>query len=150
MSTVGALAELLGGAVDLHGQHEHQALLSVSRHAGYFDRFTGEQATSALVLYREAFAAHTAAAESVRALESSLEDRERRIDYLRFQIADIDAVAPRPGEDAEIEEALPRMRHGDRLTSAASAAWTALEGDAAATERLATRSRQSRLPLDPI
>ncbi len=32
MATVGALGDLLDGVVDLHGQHEHQALLSASRH----------------------------------------------------------------------------------------------------------------------
>lgn len=136
MATVGALAELLGGIVDLHGQHEHQALLSVSRHAGYFDRFIGEQALEALAAYKQAFTARQEAVSELALLEDALADRERRIDYLRFQIADIDAVSAHPGEDAEIELALPRMRHGDRLTSAASVAWSALEGDDAAVARL--------------
>lgn len=136
MATVGALSELLGGIVDLHGQHEHQALLSVSRHAGYFDRFIGDSALDALVAYRQAYAARQEAVAEFAALEGALADRDRRVDYLRFQIADIDAVAARVGEDAEIELALPRMRHGDRLTSAASAAWSALEGDEAAVARL--------------
>ncbi|PKQ38867.1 MAG: DNA repair protein RecN [Actinobacteria bacterium HGW-Actinobacteria-1] len=136
MATVGALSELLGGIVDLHGQHEHQALLSVSRHAEYFDRFIGDSALDALAVYRQTYAERQAAVAELAALEDALADRDRRIDYLRFQIADIDAVSARVGEDAEIEFALPRMRHGDRLTSAASAAWSALEGDEAAAARL--------------
>lgn len=136
MATVGALSELLGGIVDLHGQHEHQALLSVSRHAGYFDRFIGDAALDALAVYRQGYSARQEAVSELAALEDALADRDRRIDYLRFQIADIDAVSARVGEDAEIELALPRMRHGDRLTSAASAAWSALEGDEAAAARL--------------
>ena len=41
MATVGALAERLGPLVDLHGQHEHQALLSSATHVGYLDRWAG-------------------------------------------------------------------------------------------------------------
>ncbi len=152
MATVGALAELLDGIVDLHGQHEHQALLSVSRHAGYFDRFIGERALVALAAYKEAYSTRQAAANALAVLEDALADRDRRIDYLRFQIADIDSVAARAGEDAEIESALPRMRHGDRLTSAASAAWSALEGDEAAVARLgeALGGLHRAAGLDPI
>lgn len=152
MATVGALGELLGGVVDLHGQHEHQALLSVSRHAGYFDRFIGQAALDALEEYRHAFFVRHDRAASLRALEESLADRERRMEYLRFQIADIDAVAARAGEDTQIEEALPRMRHGDRLTSAASIAWSALRDDDAAVERLdeALAALGRAAGLDPV
>ncbi len=140
MATVGALGQMLGGVVDLHGQHEHQALLSVTRHAGYLDRFIGQSALDALEAYRTAFKEREDAAKARSALASSLADRERRIDYLTFQIAEIDAAAPHPGEDAEIEASLPRMRHGDQLTGAAAAAWAALSEDGAAVERLAEAS----------
>lgn len=136
MATVGALSALLEGLVDLHGQHEHQALLSPANHAGYLDRFIGDDARAALDRYREAFHAAAAASDRVRHLEHSLADRDRRVDYLRFQIADIDAVAPHAGEDADIEAVLPRLRHGERLTSAASGAWTALRDEDGASDRL--------------
>ena len=54
MATVTTLGELLGPHVDLHGQHEHQALLSPSRHAGYLDRFIGTAAEVARDRYRDA------------------------------------------------------------------------------------------------
>jgi DNA repair protein RecN (Recombination protein N) len=136
MATVGALGELLEDVVDLHGQHDHQALLSVSRHAGYLDRFIGDPALDASAAYREALVVRRSARTTLSALEESLADRERRIDYLQFQISDIDAAAAYLGEDAEIEESLPRMRHGDKLTNAAGSAWGALQDEGAATERL--------------
>ena len=42
MATVGELAEVLGPLVDLHGQHDHQALLRPVAHAGYLERFAGD------------------------------------------------------------------------------------------------------------
>ena len=137
MATVGALGALLSGLVDLHGQHEHQALLSPANHAGYLDRFIGDAALAALDRYREAFHAAAAAADRVQQLERALSDRDRRADYLRFQINDIDAVGPHAGEDADIEAVLPRLRHGERLTSAAAGAWSVLRDDDGASDRLA-------------
>jgi len=151
MATVGALGSLLEGLVDLHGQHEHQALLSPANHAGYLDRFIGDEALAALDRYREAFHAASAASDRVKQLELALSDRDRRADYLRFQIVDIDAVGPHAGEDAEIEAILPRLRHGEKLTSAASDAWTVLRDDDGASDRLgqAYSTLTSTHGLDP-
>lgn len=151
MATVSAVGDLLDGVVDLHGQHEHQALLSVPRHAGYLDRFIGAAALLGLEEYRAAFSAMREAGARVAELESALADRDRRIDYLRFQIADIDASGAYPEEDAEIEASLPRMRHGDRLTSAASTAWSFLSDDDAANQRLgdAVTALSRAAGLDP-
>jgi DNA repair protein RecN (Recombination protein N) len=136
MATVSMLASVIGGVVDLHGQHEHQSLLSPSRHAGYLDRSAGPDAASALAAYREAFDDARAVASALGALEEQLADRGRREDYLRFQVADIDAVAPGDGEDGELVARLPRLRHGERLAEAAGSAFEALKGDAGASERL--------------
>ncbi|MDO9556790.1 MAG: DNA repair protein RecN [Coriobacteriia bacterium] len=136
MATVGALAELLGPLVDLHGQHDHQALLSPGSHAGYLDRFAGEPAWRALSEYHEAYAALKTTDAEVESLEAALADRERQADYLSFQVKDIDAVAPRVGEDAELEALLPRLRFGERLTTASAAAYQALRGESGAADGL--------------
>ena len=136
MATVTMLAELLGAQVDLHGQHEHQALLSPSRHAAYLDRFVGTAASDALEEYRAAWHAASHARSRLDEIERALVDRDRRADYLRFQVADIDATAPREGEYEELEARLPRLRHGERLTGAASAAWASLRDEEGASDRL--------------
>ncbi len=134
MATVGALADLLGPVVDLHGQHEHQALLVPSRHAGYLDRFIGKPALDALEAYRAAYAEHRVATEALAALECSLVDRDRRANDLRFIISTIDAVAPKAGEDEELEASLPRLRHAERLGEAVGEALEALRGDGGAQD----------------
>lgn len=136
MATVGALEEALGPLVDLHGQHEHQALLSPARHAGYLDRFVGTPAETALVRYREAFDALASARASRDALAEAQADRDARLDRLRFQIADIDGVAPAAGEDDELERRLPSLRHAEKLTEAVSAAFEDVRGDEGSADRL--------------
>lgn len=152
MATVGALGELLDGVVDLHGQHEHQALLSVGRHAGYLDRFIGADALSALEVYRVALEEVRTARATLDELERSLADRDSRMEYLRFQVSDIDSVGPRAGEDAEIEAVLPRLRHGEKLTSVAATAWTSLRDEGGAADALAEASAalSHASDLDPV
>jgi len=135
MATVADLAGALGPHVDLHGQHEHQALLSPVRHAEYLDRFAGPDALAAKAGYSEAFAAAAETQARFDDLREALGDRDRQLDQLRFQVAEVDAVAPLSGEDAQLEALLPRLRHGEKLASAASAAWHALRDDDGATDR---------------
>lgn len=151
MATVGQLAEVLGPHFDLHGQHEHQALLSSAQHVGYLDRHIGPAASTALAEYRAALGAHREALGIRRRLESELAESERAADYLRFVTREIEAVAPQPGEDDEIRRRLPAMEHGERLAAAANEAFAALRGDGGAGDVLAqAQSALARVVgLDP-
>ena len=133
MSTVGALADELGPLVDLHGQHDHQELLRVASHAGLLDRFAG--AGGALDAYRAAFRANKDAADALERLLAALGDRDRRLADLRALLDDIDGVAPESGEDEQLAARLPRLRHGEKLAAASSAAHRALTEEGAATDR---------------
>ncbi len=137
MSTVGGLAERVGPLVDLHGQHEHQALLTPATHAGYLDRWAGETALAALADYRADLAAYRDALDALSALESRIAQAAENADYLRFIAEDIDAVAPELGEDDALEARLPALRHAERLTEASALAASALRGDGGALDRVA-------------
>lgn len=152
MATVTMLADLLGPHVDLHGQHEHQALLTASRHAGYLDRFIGDAAERALRDYRTAWDASARARQLLASMEETLRDRDRKADYLRFQVADIDAVAPREDELEELQARLPRLRHAERLTEASSLGWSALRDDGGASDSLsaAISALGQARGLDPV
>ncbi|MCL4079132.1 DNA repair protein RecN [Coriobacteriia bacterium Es71-Z0120] len=151
MATVGALAELLGDVVDLHGQHEHQSLISPARHAAFLDRYLGEAAEEALAAYRRAFDERRDAERALEELRSAAAERESRVEQLRSVLDEVAALDPRPGEDAEIEERLARLRHADRLATAAEEAWSALKSDGAALDLLGTAEHAlaSAAQLDP-
>lgn len=136
MASVGTLAETLGPMVDLHGQHDHQALLQPASHAGYLDGYAGTTAFRALEDYREARRAFLRALESLDKLEADVAEAARQSDYLRFVVAEIEALAPRPDEDLEIESRLPGLRHGERLTAASASAFSALREDGGASDAI--------------
>jgi DNA repair protein RecN (Recombination protein N) len=137
MATVGALAERIGPLVDLHGQHEHQALLTPASHMGYLDRFAGEPGRTALADYRAARETYRDAVRVRDALATRLAEAATNADYLRFVTDEISRVDPKPDEDAELEARLPAFQHAEKLAAAASDAVQHVRGDGAATDRLA-------------
>jgi DNA repair protein RecN (Recombination protein N) len=133
--TSAALREACGGLVDLHGQHEHQLLLDPVTHLDLLDAFGGfgelrEQTASA---FRDW--------QAVRAERHKLLTGERekaaRAEFIRFQLAEIDRVAPKPGEDEELAATRQVLANADKLQRLCADAYTALyEGDQAALSAL--------------
>lgn len=146
MATVGEMAARLGPFFDLHGQHEHQALLHPARHVGYLDRYAGPSAQDVLAEYGVARASFTEVAERLRELETQMAEVEQKADYLRFVVEEIDKIAPEVDEDAELERRLPTLRHGEKLSTAADEAFGALRAEGGATDRVTS----AIVPLESV
>ena len=121
------LRELGSQLVDLQGQHSHHALLRpahqlrvldvAAEHADLVSR-TGDE-YGRLAKIEEAL-------ETARSLDGA--ERERRIDFLRFQSADLDALGAKPGESTELGAELRRLAHAIEIRSGAEAIEEALAG----------------------
>ncbi len=146
MATVGELAARLGPSVDLHGQHEHQALLRPATHVNYLDRWIGDEAQSALASYHAARAAFAEARDLRAELAERLAEAERQSGYLRFVADEIGAADPGEGEDDELVARLPALQHGERLSAAAATAVAAVREEGGASDALA----QARAALDSV
>lgn len=132
-----ALRDAVGSFVDLHGQHEHQVLLDPSAHLDLLDAFAG------LMADREAVAAAFRDWQRLRDERQRLAAREQekssRLDFLSFQLAEIDRVAPRAGEDDDLASTRQVLANADRLQRLCTDAYAALyDGDEAALPALAT------------
>ncbi|CAN5879312.1 DNA repair protein RecN [soil metagenome] len=130
-----ALRDTCGGLVDLHGQHEHQLLLDPDAHLDLLDAFGG------FAGMRAGTAATFAAWQRLRAEREQLLTGERekaaRADFIRFQLAEIDRVSPRSGEDDELAATRQVLANADKLQRLCAEAYTALyEGDEAALPTL--------------
>ena len=136
MATVGDLAQTVGAAVDLCGQHEHQQLMKATSQARMLDDWIGVELAPVLAAYREALDA--AAAQRRRhdeLLEMGKADSER-LDEARFVLSRIDAVSPQPGEYEELLAEARRMENIEDLVRAAGGASEALSGDGGALDGL--------------
>ena len=137
LTTSTTLREVCGGLVDLHGQHEHQVLLDPAAHLDLLDEFAGlgDQRCAAGEAYAEW--------QRVRGERDRLLTNERekaaRAEFVRFQLAEIDRVAPRSGEDEELAAARTVLANADKLQRLCDEAYMALyEGDNAALPALGT------------
>jgi DNA repair protein RecN (Recombination protein N) len=100
LTTAGALKDLANRLIELHGQHEHQTLLDPATHLAALDVYAGLEPLRKQVA--EAFGRwQEACAELVR-LRKAIADRDARQELAAFQLAELDAASPLPGEDEEL------------------------------------------------
>ena len=135
LATTGALRELGGALVDLHGQHEHQALLDASEHVDLLDAFGAHDEAVASVASR--FDEWRAAAAAVEQTSLSAHDRQARLERARVQLQDIERVDPKRGEDESLSAERVVLANADRLGRWSLEAYAALyDGETAALAQL--------------
>jgi len=137
LASSAALREMAARLVDLHGQHEHQVLLNPATHLDLLDAFAGLQAQRARVA--DAFALWQQLTTERDRLAVSDREKSRRAEFIEFQLAEIQRLAPKAGEDDELTAARQVLANADRLQRLCSDAYTSLyDGDGAALAALST------------
>jgi len=149
LTTSTALKALALRLVELHGQHEHQALLDPTTHIPTLDEFAGLGGRRAEVAL--AWDAYQAADRECD--RASLDERERqaRLDLLAFQLGEIDKVAPRRGEDEELASTRRLLASAERVERLCLEAYgTLYERDASVLSQLAGvwRRVEELVPFD--
>jgi DNA repair protein RecN (Recombination protein N) len=141
LTTLARLAELGALLIDLSGQHQHQGLVDPGRHLEILDAFAGEPALVAAMT--AAWTELRRWDDEVTALGGDERQREARLDYLRYQLDELDGAALTPGEDASIDVERARLASVDQLQAAARAAEESLySGDDSARDRVAAAARE--------
>ena len=148
--TAGVLAEAGRLLVNLHGQHEAQTLLDAESQRRILDAFGS--ATDVASRVRTDHEALAAVRREIADLARRRADAERRADYLRHVVREIEDAKLVEGEDAKLEDEARRLEHSEELRSLAGGIAAALESDEEAVlSRLGTvqRSLGSILRIDP-
>lgn len=112
--TRGALAELSGVLVDIHGQHEHQSLFQVSAHRRLLDRFANLETR-----VNEFGALFTEVSDISRRLDILDKDEgemKREADFLRFAADEIESAELKSGEEEELAETQKRLARHEELS----------------------------------
>ncbi len=132
-ATLQMLSRLTEGLILLASQHEHQLLANPEDRLRLLDRFTG--VGELLARYQGAFKAYRETLQEYQALAEKLGRLEKERDFLRFQIEEIETVAPVPGEDKALSEEREVLRNMARLQELLGQAVEDLEGGLSATSR---------------
>lgn len=137
------LREVVGGLLDVHGQHEFQSLVRGSAQRELLDRYgrleelaeqvAGAHATWLQLLNRQL------------EIESRLRDRDARLELLRFQVNELAALDLKPGEAAELAAEATRLGHRGRLLEGTRLAAQLLLDDETDTAQVRLARAQSAL-----
>ncbi|MBS1112814.1 MAG: recN [Nitrospirae bacterium] len=126
MVSTQSLAEIGRALVDIHGQHEHQSLLSVDKHGLFLDFFgrLQEEQRRAERLYREV----EISKREVAGLRQKMQERAHRLDLLKFQIQEIDSAALKVGEHENLSGQKTILSNLGRLKELAESAYELIYG----------------------
>ena len=120
------LGELAALLVEIHGQHEHQALLSRSHQLALLDAYAGHDDLLAQV--RDNAGRWRDLGMRMRKLSGG-DDRERRIEMLRHETAELEKWALPETELTELEANHRRLANAGRLAEGAASVVELLDGD---------------------
>jgi DNA repair protein RecN (Recombination protein N) len=121
--------KLLGGRLlAFFGQHEHRKLTISSAQSEVLDGFAGAEHLETRQRYREAHRECGRLAAELAELREAEGSRERDLDLHRYELAEIEEVAPDPEERAAVAAERERLRHAEGLRDAAAGAHAGLAG----------------------
>ncbi|HET6433151.1 DNA repair protein RecN [Dyella sp.] len=141
-ANAGQLGELATLLVEIHGQHEHQALLSRSHQLALLDAFAGNDET--LEQVRELAGQWRELGVRIHKLSGGT-DREQRLALLAHEVAELEKWALPPAELAELETAHKRLANAGRLAEGASGVVELLDGDSEFAVRRALARAQAEV-----
>ncbi len=136
--------------LDIHGQHEHQSLLSKRKHLELIDEYAGAELSAVKAQVQKAYALYSAKERELAAADLDPSGRLREITFLEHEASEIEAARLKIGEDEALEADYKRMANGKRILEAVAVAFAQTgEGAAADGVSRALRELMSVSDYDP-
>ena len=125
-ATIATLRSVGRELINIHGQHENQALMSVERHMRYLDMMGGY--SEQIDAYQELFTAYTAAVRQLRKMKTDDAEKARRADMLQYQIGEIESAALSVGETEALKKRRDMIENAEKIANSLAGAHSLLSG----------------------
>lgn len=126
-ATVSMLKALGVQLVNIHGQLDNQSLLSPETHCSFIDKLAGSGRE--LNKFKELYSLYIKKENELKSLNTDVNEKNRRLDILNYQIEEIQKADIRPGEKDELTEKLGFLRNAEKVLDLLHTAYAALNGD---------------------
>lgn len=126
-ATVSMLKALGVQLVNIHGQLDNQSLLSPETHCSFIDKLAGSGRE--LNEFKELYSMYIKKENELKSLNTDVNEKNRRLDILNYQIEEIQKADIRPGEKDELTEKLGFLRNAEKVLDLLHTAYAALNGD---------------------
>jgi DNA repair protein RecN (Recombination protein N) len=135
LATTAALRELSAKLVELHGQHEHQALLDPLTHLPVLDEHAG--LTELTTQVADSWAGVRTLREQLERSRMDSREKAARLDLITFQLGEIQKAAPRNAEDESLAATRQVLASAERVQRLCAESYAALyESDGSALASL--------------
>ncbi len=115
--TVSKLKEVADILIDLHAQHEQQTLLKKDKHLFILDSFGGEEVAKQKTLVSESYRRYIAIKNKIESDSIDEAEKNKQIDFLKYQINEIKSANLVVGEDEELETAYKKAVNSKEILS---------------------------------
>lgn len=126
-ATVSMLKALGVQLVNIHGQLDNQSLLSPETHCSFIDKLAGSGRE--LNEFKELYSLYIKKENELKSLNTDVNEKNRRLDILNYQIEEIQKADIRPGEKDELTEKIGFLRNAEKVLDLLHTAYAALNGD---------------------
>ena len=113
--TNSVLKDISAMLVDIHGQHDTQAIFDESTHVKLLDRFAGEKCVKLHKEYVKSLQEFKDLVIRIKEISSSPDYLERRRDYLEFAVNEIESAGFKDGEEEELHDTKKKLSQNEAL-----------------------------------
>lgn len=124
---VSVLKTLFNDAINIHGQHDSQSLLTPSKHIDILDSFGTDNAIKAT--YYQFYKEYTAIDRQIKELEAIDKDKRNTLDLLSFQVQEIEDARLSADEEQQLNNDKQLIKNAEHILSSLSDAYSYLFGD---------------------
>lgn len=144
------MREAMGLLIGIHGQHDNMALLVPENHISYLDEFAGVE--TELSEYREIYGKYCEINKNIAQLTASEREKAQRLEFLRFQIDEIEALGLKPDEEEKLLAKRKKLQNAEKILELSEGIYSLLyrneKGNAAADKcKRASRALEALAPV---
>ena len=127
--SVSKMKEVASLLIDIHGQHEHQSLLSKKNHLVILDEFAGEKLSEEKAKMADLFREYKKLKEEFEVSNLDGEQRARELSFLEYEVKEIEDANLVVGEDEQLEQDYKKFSNGRKIMEGVNNAYKATGGD---------------------
>ena len=115
--TLSKLRKLTSLLLDIHGQHEHQSLLSEKKHLEILDEYAKSAIRPQKEIVAQLYHEYAELRKLCASFDMDEETRLRQLDFIRYEISEIETAAIRQGEEEQLEARYKVCASGAKIAS---------------------------------
>ncbi|MER2227554.1 MAG: DNA repair protein RecN [Carnobacterium sp.] len=127
--TIATLRLIGESIIDIHGQNEHQELMNPERHLNMLDHFGDQKLVMLKKNYQETYADYKKVKKAFDKWQNGEQELAQRLDMLQYQTNEIEMAELLDGEEEELLEEKNLLANYQKIMSALSMSYDALQGD---------------------